>query len=119
MDAGNGFEVTALDFSGAPAGLAGPGKVPKLQPTSELVKLLQPQHSILVPRVVQCCVGIFVVVASAWIPHCDEARAALVLDEPLQGSTTGTRSGGAFVAGGWHEAEKRGSASNKFCRELS
>ncbi len=29
------------------------------------------------------------------------ATAQLVLDDPLQGSTTGTRSGGAFVAGGW------------------
>ena len=29
------------------------------------------------------------------------AEAALVLDDPLQGSTTGTRSGGAFVTGGW------------------
>src|SRR6185503_1495351 len=28
-------------------------------------------------------------------------HAALVLDDALQGSTTGTRSGGAFVAGGW------------------
>ena len=32
---------------------------------------------------------------------CGAAEAALVLDEPLQGSTTGTRVGGAFVAGGW------------------
>jgi hypothetical protein len=31
-------------------------------------------------------------------PH---AGAGLVLDDPLQGSTTGTRSGGVFVAGGW------------------
>jgi hypothetical protein len=29
------------------------------------------------------------------------AGAGLVLDDPLQGSTTGTRSGGVFVAGGW------------------
>lgn len=29
------------------------------------------------------------------------AAAALVLDEPLQGSTMGTRVGGTFVAGGW------------------
>jgi hypothetical protein len=29
------------------------------------------------------------------------AGAALVLDDPLQGSTIGTRAGGAFVAGGW------------------
>jgi hypothetical protein len=31
---------------------------------------------------------------------------ALVLDEPLQGSTTGTRAGGAFVAGGWQVTGK-------------
>jgi len=29
------------------------------------------------------------------------AEAAIVLDDPLQGSTIGTRAGGAFVAGGW------------------
>src|SRR5688572_17874003 len=29
------------------------------------------------------------------------AGAAVILDEPLQGSTTGTRSGGAFTGGGW------------------
>ena len=29
------------------------------------------------------------------------ADAGLVLDDPLQGSTMGTRSGGVFVAGGW------------------
>jgi len=29
------------------------------------------------------------------------AGAGLVLDDPLQGSTTGARSGGVFVAGGW------------------
>ncbi len=29
------------------------------------------------------------------------ARAALVLDDPLQGSTKGSRTGGAFTAGGW------------------
>ena len=28
-------------------------------------------------------------------------RGALLLDDPLQGGTVGTRSGGAFVAGGW------------------
>src|SRR6478672_9584983 len=30
------------------------------------------------------------------------ARAQLLLDDTLQGSTSGTRSGGTFVAGGWH-----------------
>src|SRR6266540_5776458 len=29
------------------------------------------------------------------------ASAAVVLDDPLQGSTSGTRSGGAFAGGGW------------------
>src|SRR5262245_32220133 len=28
-------------------------------------------------------------------------HAGLVLDDPLQGSTTGIRSGGTFVSGGW------------------
>src|SRR5690242_20276522 len=32
---------------------------------------------------------------------CLQSHGALVLDESLQGATTGTRSGGAFVAGGW------------------
>ncbi len=41
----------------------------------------------------------FVVLSLAFAPG---MRAdVLVLDDPLQGSTTGTRSGGAFVAGGW------------------
>jgi hypothetical protein len=31
---------------------------------------------------------------------------ALVLDDPLQGSTTGTREGGAFVTGGWQVLTK-------------
>ena len=34
------------------------------------------------------------------------ARASLVLDEPLQGSTSGTRSGGTFVSGGWQVTGK-------------
>lgn len=53
------------------------------------------------PRLVHCCAGLF---ALAWFgvaPFCENTRAALVLDEPLQGSTTGTRTGGALVAGGW------------------
>src|SRR5437867_11586930 len=33
-------------------------------------------------------------------------HASLVLDEPLQGSTTGTRSGGVFVTGGWQVTNK-------------
>ncbi|HEY2952856.1 MAG TPA: hypothetical protein VGK40_09750, partial [Verrucomicrobiae bacterium] len=40
-------------------------------------------------------------VGSGVVTVCNSARAALVLDQPLQGSTTGTRSGGAFVTGGW------------------
>ena len=34
------------------------------------------------------------------------ATAGVVLDEPLQGTTTGTRSGGSFVAGGWRVTGK-------------
>ena len=34
------------------------------------------------------------------------ADGALVLDDALQGSTTGTRSGGKFVAGGWQVTGK-------------
>ena len=34
------------------------------------------------------------------------SQAALVLDDPLQGATLGTRSGGAFVAGGWQVTTK-------------
>jgi hypothetical protein len=34
------------------------------------------------------------------------SRGALVLDDALQGATTGTRSGGAFVAGGWQVTNK-------------
>ena len=34
------------------------------------------------------------------------AQAALVLDDPLQGATLGTRSGGEFVAGGWQVTAK-------------
>ena len=37
-------------------------------------------------------------------PHA--VRGAPVLDDPLQGSTTGTRSGGKFVAGGWQVTGK-------------
>lgn len=33
-------------------------------------------------------------------------RGAVVLDDPLQGSTTGTRSGGRFVTGGWQVTGK-------------
>ena len=33
-------------------------------------------------------------------------RSAPVLDDPLKGSTTSTRSGGMFVAGGWHVTGK-------------
>ncbi|HKX60961.1 MAG TPA: Ig-like domain-containing protein [Verrucomicrobiae bacterium] len=54
------------------------------------------------PRLVHRCAVFF---ALAWIgvaAFCAGTRAALVLDDPLQGSTTATaRSGGAFVAGGW------------------
>ena len=39
-----------------------------------------------------CALGVLLELAAA---------GALVLDDPLQGSTTGTLSGGAFVAGGW------------------
>src|SRR5436309_357339 len=35
-----------------------------------------------------------------------QSRAGLVLDDPLQGSTTGTRSGGVFVTGGWQVTNK-------------
>src|SRR5687768_12917160 len=35
-----------------------------------------------------------------------QARAALLLDDPLQGSTTGTRENGSFVAGGWKITHK-------------
>src|SRR6185503_14264533 len=37
------------------------------------------------------------------------ASAAVVLDDPLQGSTTGTRSGGVFAGGGWKVAGKNDS----------
>jgi Big-like domain-containing protein len=42
--------------------------------------------------------------AFAWIGVtllCQNTQAAVVLDDSLQGSTTGTRAGGAFVTGGW------------------
>jgi hypothetical protein len=32
---------------------------------------------------------------------CGASQAGLILNEPLQGSTSGTRQGGAFVTGGW------------------
>jgi len=37
-------------------------------------------------------------------PH--SCQGALVLDDALQGGTTGTRSGGVFVAGGWQVTGK-------------
>ena len=40
---------------------------------------------------------------------------ALVLDDALQGSTTGTRLGGAFVAGGW-QVTGRMTPSTGTCR---
>lgn len=45
---------------------------------------------------------------SLWLLFCSApmSRAALVLDDPLQGATLGTRSGGAFVAGGWQVTTK-------------
>src|SRR6185436_12566480 len=46
------------------------------------------------------CHGILILSLCAVLGH-SVAEAALVLDEPLQGSTTGTRSGGTFVTGGW------------------
>src|SRR6185295_14920529 len=52
-------------------------------------------------RLVHLCAGVAALVGAGVIPLCQSTRAALVLDQPLQGSTTGTRSGGAFVAGGW------------------
>jgi hypothetical protein len=44
----------------------------------------------------------------AWLFLCfpPMSQAALVLDDPLQGATLGTRSGGAFVAGGWQVTNK-------------
>ncbi len=52
-------------------------------------------------RVVHIVTGLFLLVAVGFTYFCGNAQAVIVLDEPLQGSTTGTRSGGAFVAGGW------------------
>jgi len=40
------------------------------------------------------------------VSFCNNARAALVLDDPLQGSTRGMRSGGTFVTGGWQVVTK-------------
>ena len=48
---------------------------------------------------------LFAITASILIAG-DPASAALVLDDPLQGATLGTRSGGAFVAGGWQVTTK-------------
>src|SRR6185295_20182834 len=53
------------------------------------------------PRLLQLCAGVLALATAEALLHCPVARAALVLDQPLQGSTTGTRGGGAFVAGGW------------------
>src|SRR6185503_6877784 len=53
------------------------------------------------PRLVHRCASF---VALAWIGvflFGESTQAAVVLDDTLQGSTTGTRAGGAFVAGGW------------------
>jgi hypothetical protein len=47
------------------------------------------------------CAGGLVIAAVLMLACNREPRAALVLDEPLRGATTGTRSGGAFVASGW------------------
>src|SRR5712691_592934 len=42
-----------------------------------------------------------------WLSFCNFcSHASLVLDDPLQGSTSGTRSGGNFVSGGWQVANK-------------
>src|SRR5688572_28880994 len=43
--------------------------------------------------------GYGLIVACAGIV--ETARGAIVLSDTLQGSTSGTRSGGSFVAGGW------------------
>jgi hypothetical protein len=45
---------------------------------------------------------------AAWLLLCSPpmGQAALILDDPLQGATLGTRSGGAFVAGGWQVTTK-------------
>lgn len=48
------------------------------------------------------CVSVFV--ASVFLTVF--SHAGLVLDDPLQGSTSGTRSGGAFVTGGWQVTDK-------------
>ena len=45
--------------------------------------------------------GPHLLIVAAFALFCGHTHAALLLDEPLQGTTTGTRSGGAFVAGGW------------------
>ena len=52
------------------------------------------------------CVLAPIVLAAALALPAPRAHAGVVLDEPLQGSTTGTRSGGSFVAGGWRVTGK-------------
>jgi hypothetical protein len=56
-----------------------------------------------VPMPTQCNHGIVCVLgALAFLVFVGvPVKGAVVLDDPLQGSTTGTRSGGSFVAGGW------------------
>lgn len=49
-------------------------------------------------RVILLFAGLLVLTGAG--SFCNIARAGLVLDDPLQGSTTGTRSGGTFVTGG-------------------
>jgi hypothetical protein len=52
--------------------------------------------------------GAVSVLLAAWLLLCfpPMSQAALVLDDPLQGATLGTRSGGTFVAGGWQVTTK-------------
>jgi hypothetical protein len=53
------------------------------------------------PRLVHHGAGLLAFTWMGVALFCGKAQAALVLDEPLQGSTIGTRAGGTFVTGGW------------------
>ncbi len=47
------------------------------------------------------CIGVVIVFSVLLFSGTPKANGALVLDDPLQGATTGTRAGGTFVTGGW------------------
>lgn len=53
---------------------------------------------------IPCVAFLWIFIFGASVIH--SSHATLVLDDPLQGSTLGTQSGGAFVSGGWQVTGK-------------